>query len=228
MNNIALAVSLATEPTKAFGELRDRPRFWFPLLVMVLSTVAVAYWYYNIVDVDWLKDLIISSNPKMTEQERAAVTGMMTRTTMLWSGVVGSIIIIPLFYVIHAVVLLLTAKITKVSLGFKHWFAMVSWTSLAGLLNIVIGAIFLLLSDNSQVSPGVMAPLSLNELLLHRPIGSPGQGLLDMLSIPSLLTWALMIVGVRTWSQRSWGFSAAFVLVPLGVICAIWAFIAFR
>lgn len=228
MNNIALAVSLATEPTKAFGELRERPRFWLPLLVMVLSTVAVAYWYYSIVDVDWLKDMIISSNPKMTEQERAAVGGMMTRTTMLWSGVVGSIIIIPLFFAIHAVILLLTAKVTKVSLGFKHWFAMVSWASLAGLLSIVIGAIFLILRDNAQVSPGVLAPLSLNELLLHRPIGSPGQGLLDTLSIPSFLTWALMIVGVRTWSQRSWGFSAAFVLVPLGVICAIWAFIAFR
>ena len=228
MNNIALAVSLATEPTKAFGELRERPRFWLPLLVMVLSTVAVAYWYYSIVDVDWLKDMIISSNPKMTEQERAAVGGMMTRTTMLWSGVVGSIIIIPLFFAIHAVILLLTAKFTKVSLGFKHWFAMVSWASLAGLLSIVIGAIFLILRDNAQVSPGVLAPLSLNELLLHRPIGSPGQGLLDTLSIPSFLTWALMIVGVRTWSQRSWGFSAAFVLVPLGVICAIWAFIAFR
>jgi len=119
-------------------------------------------------------------------------------------------------------------KVTRVPLGFKYWFTMVCWTSLAGLLSIIIGAILLLLSDTPQVSPGVLAPLSLNELLLHRPIGSPGQGLLDTLSIPSLLTWGLMIIGVRTWSQRSWEFSAAFVLVPIAVIASIWAFIAFR
>ena len=228
MNNIALATSLATEPTTAFGELRERPRFWLPLLVMVLSTALVCYWYYSVVDVDWLKDLILGNNPKFTEEQRAAVTGMMTRTTMLWSGVVGSLIFVPLFFLIHAVILLLTVKVTRVPLGFKYWFTMVCWTSLAGLLSIIIGAILLLLSDTPQVSPGVLAPLSLNELLLHRPIGSPGQGLLDTLSIPSLLTWGLMIIGVRTWSQRSWEFSAAFVLVPIAVIASIWAFIAFR
>jgi len=228
MNNIALATSLATEPTTAYGELRERPRFWLPLLVMVLSTALVCYWYYSVVDVDWLKDLILGNNPKFTEEQRAAVTGMMTRTTMLWSGVVGSLIFVPLFFLIHAVILLLTAKVTRVPLGFKYWFTMVCWTSLAGLLSIIIGAILLLLSDTPQVSPGVLAPLSLNELLLHRPIGSPGQGLLDTLSIPSLLTWGLMIIGVRTWSQRSWEFSAAFVLVPIAVIASIWAFIAFR
>jgi hypothetical protein len=58
-------------------------------------------------------------------------------------------------------------------------------------------------------------------------MGSPGQGLLDAISIPSLLSWGLMIIGVRTWTQRSWGFSAAFVLVPIVVIFAIWAFITF-
>ena len=43
----------------------------------------------------------------------------------------------------------------------------------------------------------------------------PGQALLESLSIPGVLTWALMIIGVHTWSQRSWAFSAIFVLLPV-------------
>ena len=37
MNNLALSVALATAPSSAFNELRERPRFWFPLLLIVLS-----------------------------------------------------------------------------------------------------------------------------------------------------------------------------------------------
>jgi hypothetical protein len=59
-------------------------------------------------------------------------------------------------------------------------------------------------------------------------MGSPGQGFLDAVGIPGLLAWALMIIGVHTWSQRSWLFSAAFVMIPIVVIYGIWAFFAFR
>ena len=95
-------------------------------------------------------------------------------------------------------------------------------------LGSVVAAILLLLSDNSQVSPGVLQPLSLNELLLHRPMGSPGQSLFESLSIPIFLSFALMIIGIRDWSQRSWAFSATVVLLPWVVIYGIWAFFAFR
>jgi len=228
MNNIAVAASLATAPSSAFVELRERPRFWFPLLVVALCTAAVCYWYYNVVDIDWLKDLMFTNNPHVKEEERAVAMGMVTRTTLLWSSVVGTLIFIPLITVIQALFLLLAAKITKVPLGFKHWFSLASWSSLPGLIGIVVAAILLLLSDSPQISPGSMAPLSLNELLLHLPFGSPGQNLFDTLGIPLFLGWALMIIGVHTWSQRSWQFSALFVLVPLAVVFGLWAVLAFR
>jgi len=228
MNNVSLAVSLPTAPSSAFVELRERPRFWFPLLIMIACTSAVSYWYYSAVDVDWLKDVLFTNNAHMTGEERAAAMGMMTRTTLLWSSVVGTLIFVPLFTLIQAFLLWIAAKVTKSPIGFKHWFSMASWTSLTGLLGIVVSAIFLLLSDTPQISPGSMAPLSLNELLLHLPAGSPGQNMLDFLGIPLFLSWALMIVGVHTWSQRSWQFSASFVLVPVAVVFGLWALLAFR
>jgi hypothetical protein len=124
--------------------------------------------------------------------------------------------------------LLLAAKVTKLPQGFKHWFAFSCWSSLPLFLTLVVSAIFLIMSDTPQVSPSVLQPLSINELVLHRPAGSPGYGLLESLSIPAVLSWILMIIGVRVWSERSWTFSAIFILLPVVVLYGIWAAFAFR
>jgi hypothetical protein len=228
MNDPALAVALATAPSSAFTELRERPRFWFPLLLLVVATVAINYWYYSIVDLEWFKDAMFASNPHMSEQERTAAMGMVTRTTMLWSSVVGTVIFLPIVFLIEALLLFVAAKVTKVPLGYKYWFSMACWSSLPALLGIVVAAIFLIMSDNAQLSPGLIQPLSLNELLVHLPMGSPGESLLQTLGIPAFLSWALLIIGVRTWTQRTWAFSAAFVLVPIVLVYGLWAFFAFR
>jgi len=231
MNNLALSVALATAPSTAFAELRERPRFWFPLLLLVASTVAIIYWYYSTVDIEWLKDAMFSNNPdvlKLPEAERAARMAMLSRNTLLWSSVIGTVFVLPIVFLLSALYLLLAAKVTKLPQGFKHWFAFSCWTALPILLSTVVAAIFLIISDTAQVSPGVLQPLSLDELLLHRPFGSPGQSLLASLSIPSVLSWILMIIGVRVWSQRSWAFSAIFILLPVVVLYGIWAFVAFR
>jgi hypothetical protein len=233
MNNLALSVALATAPSSAFEDLRERPRFWFPLLVLVASTAAIMFWYYSTVDIEWLKEVMFGTNPdiqKLPEEQRAATMSMMTRTTMLWGSVIGSIVAMPIVFLVSAVYLLLAAKVTKLPQGFrfKHWYAFCCWTSLPLLLNVVVSAIFLIMSDNAQVSPSALQPMSLNELLLHRPMHSPGYTLFESLTIPSVLCWILMIIGVRVWSQRSWAFSTLFILLPSVVIYGIWAFLSFR
>ena len=54
------------------------------------------------------------------------------------------------------------------------------------------------------------------------------QGFLDALSIPGFLSWALAIVGVHVWTQRSWLYSAIFVLIPAVVVFGVWGFFVFR
>jgi Yip1-like protein len=231
MNNLDISVALATSPTSAFVELRERPRFWFPLLLVVLTTAGLIYWYYSIVDIEWLKDTMFSNEPKfqnMNEEQRAAALAMFGRGPLLWSSVVSMFVIIPAVMVLQALYLLVAAKVTKLSPGFKHWFALACWTSLPTLLTGVVSAILLILRDNSQVATGVLAPLSFNELLFHLPPSAPGYALLESLAIPAFLSWVLMIIGVRTWSRRSWAFSSIVTLLPWAVIYGLWAFFSFR
>jgi hypothetical protein len=229
-NNLALAVALATTPFSAFEELRERPRFWFPLLILVVATVAGVYWYYSIVDIEWLKDAMYSSDPnlqKLSEADRAKAMAMFGRNTMLWGAVVSAILILPIFFLLQALYLLVAAKVTSLPQGFKHWFALSCWSALPLLLSTVLSALFLIISETAQMSPSVMQPLSINELVLHRPLGSPGYALFESLTIPGALSWILMTIGVRAWSQRSWAFSAIFILLPVVVLYGTWSAFAF-
>ena len=231
MNNLALAGALVTAPSSAFAELRERPRFWFPLLLIVLSSTAMVYWYYSVVDFEWLKDLMFSHNPKfeaLPEAQRAAAMGTFSRPVLLWSSVIGTLVIVPFFFVLQSLYFWVAAKVTKIPLGFKHWFALTAWSTLPILLGTVVGAILLLLSHNTQISPSSLAPFFLNELVFHRPFGSAAQPILDSLTITGFICWGLMIFGVRTWSQRSWFFSAAYVLLYIAVFYAVVSYIAFK
>ena len=96
---------------------------------------------------------------------------MVSRNTLLWGSVVGTIIVMPIVFLLGRLYLLLAAKVTKLPQGFKHWFSLGCWTSLPMLLSTVVAAILLIMSDTTQVSPSVMQPLSLNELLFHRAHG---------------------------------------------------------
>jgi len=229
MNNVALTVALATAPSSAFAELRERPKFWFPLLLIVVSTAAIAGWYYNVVDIDWLKDLMFGNNPNIPEAQRAAAMGFVTRTTMLWSSVVGTFIAMPIVFVVMALYWFLAAKVTRLAPGYKHWFAFTCWTALPLLIGNVVAAIMLLISDSPQINPSVMqGGLSLNELVFNLPQGAPGQNILGSLSIPTFLSCALTIIGVHVWSQRSWLFSTIFALLPVVLFYGIWSLIEFR
>ena len=231
MNDPALAVALATSPTAAFNDLRERPRFVFPLVLVIVASIGILFWYYSVVDIDWLKDAMFSNNPdiqKLPDDQRVKALGMFTRTTLLWGSVIGALFAVPFFLLLQTIYLLVAAKITKLPQGFVHWFALSCWASLPIVLNSVVAAILILLRDNAQVGVGVMQALSLNELVFHRPMGSPGYSMISSLGIPSFLSWLLMIIGVHTWSQRSWLFSAVYILLPVVVIYGIVAAFAFR
>jgi hypothetical protein len=232
LNNITLAGLFIASPSAAFAELRERPRFLFPLIALVVATGAVTAWYYSIVDYEWLKDHLVTINKPlqaMSEAERAKTLSMMSQKMILATNVIGVAVFFPAVLALQAAYCMLAGKITNVQQSFLHWFALLSWSNIPVLAGAA-ASLALLVSQSGpvQMDQLELQLLSLNELFFHRGPTDAGYDLLSGMGLISFWVWGLAIAGVRAWSKRSWLFSALFVLLPFIVIYGVLAFLAFK
>lgn len=192
MNNMELTGALVTAPSRAFEQLKEKPRFLFPLLVIVLSTVAVLFWYYRIVDFEWLTDRMLSANPqmsRMSEQEREAAMKMMSPGIIMWSSLISAMVVVVVIHVIEALYFLLAGSVANVRHTFMQWFSLSCWTALPHVIGTISMAVFLLTSGTNQIGNEELNLLSLNELIFHVPLGGKGYVLLSSLTLLHPWVW---------------------------------------
>jgi hypothetical protein len=228
--NVELLVLFVTSPKQAFAALETRPRIWFPLLLTLLGTAGLLFWYYATVDVAWLADQMLSAGPQtaqMSEADRERAAARMTRPVLLWSSVIAVTLFVLVARVAEAAYYLLAGNLTGVQRTFRQWFAFSWWTGMPHLIGAIPAALILLLSSTNQIHTGEINPLSLNELFFHRGLGEPGFDLWSNLSLLHPVAWLLTVVGVQVWSRRSWTFSAIFAVLPLLVVYGAWAAFSF-
>ena len=197
-----------------------------------MATILQLAWYYSIVDIEWLKDHMFSGNARMEAlppEAKAKMMSTMTGKTFMWSSVISIAIGLPLIFTLLTGYYLLAGKITNVQQGFKQWFSLVAWSGIPALIGVLAGAVILAThGTNAQLGPSELQIFSLNELFFQRTPPQPGSQLLSSLSLIGVWGWGLSVIGVKTWSNRSWVFSGIFVLLPIGVVYGVWALFAFK
>lgn len=221
-------LQIFTEPEKAMATVRERSMVLLPLALLIVGTAAVLFWYYQIVDIEWLQDQMFSANPNpnMDAAAMEAARGFMTRGVMSGMAVVSVAIMVPLMLVLTAVYYLLAAKVIGNDIGFGKWFAFSTWSAVPTLLIIPAMAVQILMADNGQLSPDQLNALSLNQLIFHEPMSSAWNGLLNAISLPSIWAIVVAVIGYRNWTSKGTGASAFIVLLPQIVIYGIWAAVA--
>ncbi len=229
MKNLEFAWQLILNPQAAFQSLKEKPHFWFPLLTITILGAAVWFWFYAVVDFDWLREQMAAAAAQgkdMSEADRAKMASFFSKNTLMWGAVIGGLIVLPLIRLIEAAYYLLIGKMTRVEATFKQWFALACWSGFPAILVIVLMALAIIIRSNGQMSPDMLSMLSLNELFFHVPVGNKWHGLLTSLTLLNPYIWWLTIVGVKTFSQRSTIYSVAAVAVPLSLIYGGWALFA--
>lgn len=234
MNNLEIAQALVFEPRKAFGEIAERPRFWFPLLALLLATVVITVWYLSIVDMGWMLDQQIrgsASGRSMSEEQIVQTVEMMGRNRglVLGLGIVQIVLVVPIVYLlIPALYYFLVGKVVAFERSFKQWFAFISWVMIPGVVAMIPAAILLATSGTNQIRQEALKTLSVNALLFHRAPGESGFSFLSYLDVFVVATFILSLIGVKVWSGRSWVFAALFVGIPWVLVLGPWAWFSLR
>jgi hypothetical protein len=218
---VSALISMFYEPTATFQRLESRPRGWFPLLMLVIASVAVMSWYFAVVDFPWLMDQFTAA--MKTVEEREAFAKTMSKTMFHISTVVSVAIMFPLIFAITGAYLMIVSKSMGKGISFGKGFALSAWASVPGLLMFPLGAIQIMLNPSGQLDMSALNPLSLNQLVFHYEMANPMAGLMDSLSVTTFWSMFLMMIGFEVWAKVKRSTAVLVVGIPYLVIFGGWA-----
>jgi hypothetical protein len=213
-------VILAPSPT--FARLKDKPRPFIPLLVLILLTLAVSCWYVSSLDFAWFREHMLAAQGPMKPEARAAMAQFLTPKTMMWSSGAGAVLGTPLICAVVALYYLLAGKVMGTGIGYGKWFGFAVWTSIPRLLTVPL-SVLQILTSGGRLAPEDMNMVSLNYLLLHVPMSSPWFGFATNLDLTSVWSIALAVLGLKAWTGRSTAACVTVAVLPYAVVYGIWA-----
>lgn len=216
-------VTMFYDPSRAFGMLEQRRAAWLPLVLVTLCTCALYLWYFSVVDFAWLSEQMlatIADAEKRAQAENVVSKGMMKGTTMA-----TVIVTLPLFAALAGLYFAIVGKVRNDNFEFGKGFALSLWSSVPGVLLLVLGGMQILLNAGGQFDPSHLNPVSLNQLLFHVNMQNPWAGFLDSISVLSIWSIVLNVIGYQVWAKVSRSTALKVVLAPYVVVYVGWALI---
>jgi hypothetical protein len=210
------------EPSPTFARLKDKPRAWVPLLVLIVLTLAITWWYVATLDFPWFREHMLAARGTVKPEERAALAQFLTPNRLLWSTVIGILLGTPVMYALMAVYYLLAGKVMGSGIGYGKWFGFAVWIGIPRLLALPLSALQIATSGG-RLTMEDSNMVSLNYLLVHAPLSSPWASFANTLDLASLWTIVLATIGLKAWTGRSTGACALVAVLPYVLVYGIWA-----
>jgi hypothetical protein len=216
------------EPGKTFADIAERPRFWVPLILMIVASLAFTITIAQRIGWDRVaRQQLESSMATMSDQQREAVTKTMDMQVKLASifGYVGGVVAVPLSYLIVGGILLgIVRGIMSAPVRFKQVFATMCYASLPGLMYTVLAITVMLLKNPDDFdirnplpffNLGAVMDAQSTSKFLHS-VGSS----LDLFTIWTIL---LLAVGLKAAGGKKLSFGGS--LTAVAVPWAIWVLV---
>ncbi|MGY1426109.1 YIP1 family protein [Lysobacter sp. A289] len=194
-------IDIFLQPSKVFADLREKPTFVLPLLVIAVLSAAMTLAYFLRVDPDWFLD---QATLAMSASEAAQAREMMPGArTMGYIGAISSPLVIVVIMALTALYYLLAGKVTGNAVSFKHGMSLASWASMPAVLGTLVALIGALMMD-PQTSLESLMLANVDPLLVQLPADSPWSALARSFSL--LVFWSLFLtaLGWRIWGKTSW------------------------
>jgi hypothetical protein len=210
------------EPAPTFARLKEKPNGWLPLLVSLLLSVAIMYWWTSTLDYGWFREHMIAMRPDLKPEAQAAMAKFLSPTSMLVSTVGGAVIGTLVMIALTAVYFLIAARMIGNQIGYGKWFAFVAWSSVPRLLVVPLMALQIATS-HGQLAPEDLNMVSLNFLVFHLPPTNHWASILTSIDLAAFWTIALAAIGLKAWTGRPAGTCLTIAALPYVVIYGLWA-----
>jgi hypothetical protein len=210
------------DPTPTFGRLKSKTHAWLPLLVSILLSAAVLFWWVSTTDFHWLVQHMLANQPNAKPEAREAMAKFTTPKTMMIMMGAGAVIGTLLMSALAALYYLIAGKVIGSDINYGKWFGFAVWTSVPRLLTVPLMALQIVTS-HGQLAPEDLNMVSLNYLLFHLPQTHPWAGLFGSIDLTMFWSLALATLGLKAWTGRSLGTCAFIAVLPYLIVYGLWA-----
>ncbi|OGT60767.1 MAG: hypothetical protein A3E01_07640 [Gammaproteobacteria bacterium RIFCSPHIGHO2_12_FULL_63_22] len=212
-------IDIFLEPTKVWTQLKERPTFLLPALVVAGAITLAAVLYFLHVDPVWFADYQIQAIGKdMSASEIAQMQKFMPGArTLAWITAATTLLTFAIIYSLVALYYLLAGKVGGHPVTFRRGLALTTWSSLPMVVVAVVSIIGTYISS-PQTSYESLQMLSVDPLLVQLPMDHDWSTLAKSFSLINIWTSFLAALGWKTWFRTSWGQAFFVVLLPLVLI----------
>ena len=220
-------INIFLEPAKVFAELREKPTFVVPaLLVALLTTIAAVAYFFN-VDPEWFSNYqLTAAGAEMSAAEiEQAKQFMPGARTLGYITAVTTVIMFAIMYVILAVYYLLAGKVGGHPVSFRQGLSLAAWSSMPMTLGAIVALVGVFTSSN-QASFESMQLLNVDPLFVQLPLDHDWAMLARSFSLLNFWCWFLAALGWKTWFRTGWGSALFVVMLPSLVIYGVMALFA--
>jgi len=220
-------INIFLEPSKAFADLKEKPTFLVPLLLVALAVTAMSFLYFMKVDSSWFIDhTLLASGKEMSAAEMAQAKSFMPGAKMMgYIAIVTTPIVMTIVVVIMALYYLLAGKISGSAIGFKHGLSLAAWSSMPAILGAIVALVGVVMMTPQTGLESLMLTHA-DPLLLQLPVDSPWKKLATSFDFLNFWSIFLSALGWKVWGKTSWAEGVTVAVIPSVVIYGVMALFA--
>ncbi len=207
------------EPTKAFADIAERPRWIAPMILVILAGLAFAFAVSSRIGWDTVaRQQIEQRAATASQQQREAMEKSMDLSVKITKfAAFGGVIVFPaIMYLIVAGILLgIVNGLMSAGLRFKQMFAIQCYASLTGVVGAILGIVVIFLKAPADFN--IQNPVGFNPGAYMDPqtTGKFVQSLATSLDLFTIWTIILVAIGIKAAAGKKVTSGGALMAVAL-------------
>jgi hypothetical protein len=226
LNPFTACLGVLYQPKATFAALKGQLNWsWLPFLLVLLAAILPVYYYFQVVDFQWYKDLIISSQfANVSPGEQQAVSASLYATKGILGTIITPLIMMLVLVSLIAIYLNIVTKSDPQNIfSFSDWFGFSWWVLLPSCVSALLsGIIIFWLNHGGQISFDAVSPSALS-FLFAIPVTSTWFGLASSIKLEIVWSMYLVVIGVTQWVNISWRKAVYIAFTPCVALWFIWA-----